>query len=513
MEEEKKAKAFGTTCLLLLALVIGLERWHTYTEPLERDITTYAVIGHELLSGRKLYSDLWDCKPPLLYLSFSAAEILAGYGPSEIFLLNILAGLLTLWGVYRAGNRIGGMKGGLWASLFWTVISGDLYLQANQPNIEVFLNASLTWAFVFWLETDGEKFEARKAVAVGLFLTAASFYKHVYLFASVLAGLLYLAFQWKEPAARKAAGSTLIWISGLLTAAWGLLTAYFFLTGRLRDFIGALVTYNFFNNHYGADRLSGFLGQFNHDLFGPDFLVFILPLFSLGLGGLLSRGAKNRHPWVLWLVFLLTSEAALFAPGLFHPHYYQLLLPWLAIGGGWGTVLLGERLPGKWKKASLFPGLLVLLAIVAHEAPFYLLPARTWSEKKYGEIFIQTAETAKTIDRILQPGESFYEWGNETGLYFLTQRSPPSGLFYAFPLMVPPLTGPLSSKTIEALEKNRPELFVFSQGYLPEGWERLALMVWLRRNYRFLPGMNREGMFLFFMLKGGSLEKRLEGKV
>src|SRR5690348_4523606 len=82
--------------LALLAALIVLERFHTYHEPLERDIATYAVTAHELLAGRNLYSDLWDHKPPAIYLTYAAAEISAGYGPFSIYLLNLLPALLTL---------------------------------------------------------------------------------------------------------------------------------------------------------------------------------------------------------------------------------------------------------------------------------------------------------------------------------------------------------------------------------------------------------------------------------
>ncbi len=496
-----------------MAVIICLERWHTYLEPLERDITTYAVIGHELLSGRKLYSDLWDCKPPVLYFSFSMAEVLAGYGPSEIYLLNILTGLLTLWGVYRAGCRIGGRAGGLWASLFWSVLSGDLYLQANQPNIEVFLNACLTWAFVFWLGVGEKKFDARKGAAVGFLLALASLYKHVFIFSDILMGLLYLGLQWKNHLARRAAYSMVLWIFGFLSATWVLLVGYFALTQRIKDFIGAIVIYNFFNNHFGVGRVSIFLEFFQHNQTGMEFPIFILPLLLLSLGGILFRDEKNIQPWLLWLVFLISSEAALFAPGLFLPHYYQLLLPWLVIGGGWSSARLGQVLSGRWKKTSLLPGILVLLILIFHEAPFYQWPAVTWSEKKYGDVFTQTVDLAKRVDQILEPGETFYEWGNETGLYFLTKRSPPCGLFYGFPLMISNLTDTLSLKTIEQLGKNKPELFIFYTGYLPEGWGRNPLMVWLREHYRLLPGEKKGGKFLFLMRKGGRLEKRLSDKI
>ena len=94
--------------LLGLAAVIVLERVRTYAEPLERDAAGYAVISHELVRGRTLYTDLWDRKPPLLYATFAAAERVVGYGPGEVFAVNVAAALVTLVGAYAAGAGGGG---------------------------------------------------------------------------------------------------------------------------------------------------------------------------------------------------------------------------------------------------------------------------------------------------------------------------------------------------------------------------------------------------------------------
>ena len=47
-----------------------------YNEPLERDLTTYAVIAHEMLEGKALYSELWDHKPPAIHVTYAAAELI-----------------------------------------------------------------------------------------------------------------------------------------------------------------------------------------------------------------------------------------------------------------------------------------------------------------------------------------------------------------------------------------------------------------------------------------------------
>ena len=105
--------------LLGLSAVIGLQRLYTWREPLERDLTLYAVIGHELLAGRSLYSDLCENKPPAIFVTYAAAEWLAGYGPTAIYLLGTIAAIITLLGVYWVGYSLSGSTGtGLWAALF-----------------------------------------------------------------------------------------------------------------------------------------------------------------------------------------------------------------------------------------------------------------------------------------------------------------------------------------------------------------------------------------------------------
>ncbi len=94
----------GVTLLALLLLAAGivLQRVHTYAEPPDRDLAVYAVIGHEMIRGRPLYADLYDNKPPLLHATFVMAERLVGYGPGEVFLINVAVTLPSCSG--RGGD-------------------------------------------------------------------------------------------------------------------------------------------------------------------------------------------------------------------------------------------------------------------------------------------------------------------------------------------------------------------------------------------------------------------------
>ena len=57
---------------------------------------------------------------------------------------------------------------------------------------------------------------------------------------------------------------------------------------------------------------------------------------------------------------------------------------------------------------------------------------------------MESYNLARNLDNVLKPGETFYEWGNETQLYYLTRRDPPSGVLTCDPLVQGPLAEGLS---------------------------------------------------------------------
>src|SRR5262245_3132435 len=123
----------------VLSAIIVLERLQTYSEPLDRDVGTYVVIAQAMRHGRELYTDLFDHRPPLVFILYAFAQMLVGDGAQSVFLLSVAAALLTALALYAAAGPRRPVA--LWAATFWALISADLPLQANQPNTEVFMNA------------------------------------------------------------------------------------------------------------------------------------------------------------------------------------------------------------------------------------------------------------------------------------------------------------------------------------------------------------------------------------
>ena len=157
-------------------------RFHTYDEPIQCDITLYSSYAHELLNGRFLYSDLWEQKPPAVFLTWALGEWVTGYGKGCVFFLNVLASILTLLGVYRAGTFLGGQKStGLFAAFLWVIISGDIGLEANQPNMEVFINAVIVWLFNLLLLETHQKLNPKLTSAIGSLAAILSLYKQYFI--------------------------------------------------------------------------------------------------------------------------------------------------------------------------------------------------------------------------------------------------------------------------------------------------------------------------------------------
>src|SRR5206468_2440641 len=133
-------------------------------------------------------------KPPAIYVTYAAAELLSGYGRDSIFLINIAAGVATLLGCYFAGSAgKGGPAGGIFAAVAWLIVSGDLPLQANQPNTELFLNAFLTTAFAIMVRRQNGAIGPRVAFLVGGLFAIASLYKQVVVTDAALLAIVYVA--------------------------------------------------------------------------------------------------------------------------------------------------------------------------------------------------------------------------------------------------------------------------------------------------------------------------------
>jgi 4-amino-4-deoxy-L-arabinose transferase-like glycosyltransferase len=496
-----KLKKFAPAAALLglCALIVSL-RAHTYDEPLERDITSYAVIAHEMLNGKNLYSDLWDHKPPAIHMTYAAAECIAGYGRGSIFLMNAVAAVATLIACYFAGAAGGrGPIAGLIAATFWTLASGDLAIEGNQPNTEVFLNTLLTTAFFIFARAETKRIGIRGAALLGVLFAIASFYKQIVV---LQAGFLCAAYFFCVAREfRKQALIDIAIVGAIGAAAWASLFGYLFAIGRGNAFVEAVFTYN---RWYSAHPPRALNELWNWPGLSPDALMVAFAIAALALVGLIV-GLKlcPRRGWLLLLAMAIATYITVQLPGWFFPHYYQLWLPPLVIGAAWGVELLRRTLPARFSWAGYAAAGVSCAVLVMMEAPCYLASAQSWSTQKYGGIFIESEQLAAKIDNLVPRDAGIYEWGNETGFYFNTHRDPPSGLIFAYPIQAGPLAPKLCWRLMHDLKSKTPELVVtanLTMSLTPDH----PVARWVEANYRLLWQTNS---FSVMVRKGSELDR------
>jgi hypothetical protein len=475
-----------------------LERLHTYAEPLDRDVGTYVVIAQAMRHGRELYTDLFDHRPPLVFILYALAQALVGTGAPSVFLLSIAAALATGLALYAAAGSEWPV--GLWAAAFWALICADLPLQANQPNTEVFMNAALAAAFALLLRV-GPQATDRRALAAGACLAVAALLKPIVLSTAACLALAHVVMP-PPGRSRRAALVQAVAMLAVTGAAIAALFAYFAAAGRWTDAVNALVVYN---QAYSGSILSNLYEGMRPARLYPSFFRHTLPLLLVAAPAAALALRRPSRRAVLLGAWLLGTAISVALPGKFYPHYYQLWLPPLCLAAAWSARALGPWLH-RGPQVGHALAAAVAVALVANQWPAFRKPPDEWSRAKYGDVFVRSRDLGTELAGMLAPGETLFQWGNEPELYVYTSRLPPTGMMWAQDVQYGPLRNAFRMRMLAQLSVADPDLIVASADQpLPMG----ALGRWFAERYRRHPFIRNRYGFKLWVRRGGPLERRI----
>lgn len=497
-----------TFFLLALTLFLILARIPSYAEPLEWDLGMYTVIARELLEGERLYADAWDMKPPAIFATFATMQFLTGDGFLPLYLLSMIAAIVTMFGVYHAAS-VAGKTAGLWAAAFWAAMCFDPWTGGDRPNTEVFINAALAWAFALWVRTsacDTDRSGWRRWVGIALLFALASAYKQVAVAPAACLAIAELLIPLAGESRRRVLGRVML-MAGVGLLSWGAIIAYFAMTGRGWLIWQTLVVYP---RAYSGSMIDNILRA---GTAGPAIwqsMAFMTPALVLTLfAALMGTRAAPRRGWLLLAALATGTFLAVALPGSFLSHYFQLWFVPLAIGAGWGAAALPRVRGLRSPRLATLATALALVVILYPQFEFLPLSARERGQRKYGTFFTWANDAARDADKLLLPGETFYTWSEETYVYAVARRRPPATALWREHAVNGPLAGWLTRRTLEDLQRDPPELFLHWGAPL---WpEDHPVVQWSLEHYAPLPGAGRRYFPMFFYVrKGGALEKRLE---
>ena len=455
--------------LLLGTLILGVRRL-AWGLPVSVDIASYAVGARELLQGRPLYADVWDMKPPGIFLLMAGWDFLAGMGEAQVWALGVLVALLTCAGVGLIAWRLGGRGAGIMAALLWASAGSLRSFNADQLLPDSLMLLGLVWCGAFLVDRRPWWAGVAGAVAVltkptALLLVVASW---------IVARLGRARLGWAGPeqgmergesrpggAGPGVAGQGLsrAWIEEGAAFCCGLslpamaVGAWLWSTGALGEAWYACVVYaGWFAGNPWANLVAGLAPA---KLAGPMPLLF---------GALLVLGWPEitRRPW--WWAVLGAAVAVTALPGKWWPHYYLPTLAALvilaALGAAWH----------RWRVLALAGMTCALL--IWQVADFGPMEERLVRHGRVREA------TCRELGRALA-GRSLWSWGDDQCLYFYAQARPPSGMTWGDHLTY---TRPdLRQRHIERIITSAPEVVVLNERF----WlaPPATVQEWLARDY------------------------------
>jgi hypothetical protein len=509
------------TCTLLAVCVLFIAgvKGQTYTGPIRGDQTTWAIVAHEMLNGRRLYSDLWDHKPPAIHLTYALGELLVGYGTHQVYLLYMVGSTLTLLGLYHAGSLLGGRRAGSGAAMMWALMAIFPHWEGFQPNAELFLNALTVWAYYFLcrLNSTGRWW---LACAFGALVGAASLYKQVVIAPAALMGCVYIWTSGRGIKDRLPAVRDMLVAAGVASSFWVACWAWFWSQGDAGDYYDAVFIYN---RHYTGNMLLH-LVQARHWRLRSYLLGVVIPCVLVPLAG----PRLGRAPAQAWL-FLAAYAVGCFiewaVPGRWTEYYLEVWMPVYALAGG--AVVAGltsgqiER-PRLWRWALLAMVFGPLAIHLVRPNQYRAAPWRAYEPGSDEYDFRYSArEAGLALKQLLLPGERMYALGTpgQSGpLYFYTRQSPQSGVYWDFPLRPgKPLAGKLEDRIVRDLDRDPPDLFVSSRtsclgdtNHDKEQWGT-RLRDWVFARYSPC-GLDVTKKYLLYARRGSAIERRLAGR-
>jgi hypothetical protein len=512
--------------LLCLFIVVGafVVRLTGIVEPLGPDQGVYATIGWGMQRGLALYRDLWEQKPPGIYLMYQLAFALFGTGVNAIFWIDYLAAALTTLVLFDLGRRVVSLRfGALTAAVFaiGTLPAarfpyGGFIERAISEDFIVLLVSAAAWATAMAIAPAERAWPTAWphawSVGAGLLLGLTTVFKPM---AAVYWLALVLWTWWVTDRTRawrfaidSAFGSL---VAPLLAIGW------MWSQGVLQDAWIALAEYNRAYLAIGGYSFAGIVNELAHEVWRRLVRDEMWALGALSAGVAFCawrwRGTKPGAAAALGIVWLGASLASILlnGPRMFHTYFLPPLVP-LSLLFAWlldQIIALprGRRAVG----AVLVLGFTAIM-LVRSGSVARAISVTTWdTERLRGHIdrqeFLQhfrsrytqsfsAADNAQLADYIRshsEPQDRIFIFGMSAGTYFLSGRLPASRFLWAYPAVSRMIDRPeFRVETLASdLARKAPRYIVFQRhnGDNLSGWRAedsfaAPPMVALLRGYR-----------------------------
>ncbi|HST30372.1 MAG TPA: glycosyltransferase family 39 protein [Chthoniobacterales bacterium] len=419
----------------LILLVVAM-RLPLLGIPFERDEGEYAYIGWRLGHNELPYRDWVDQKPPAIFWVYRTALSLPFDPVRAVHFAALLFAAASSCALFFLARRIMDPFWAFVAAALFSLLSADPFAQGTAANTEQFMLLPLILSQIAFFKSVEDVRNTIPTWLCGALIGTAIAFKQVAAVNWFLLVALYPIFARPEGRWRGMIRFIVQSLGGLLTV-FGLIALYFWIRGGLSSLVENVITHNL--EYIGAmtwsDRIDFCLGTLRA-LARSEAIVWILSAV-----GLIALVVAGRMKWLAFLAgWLIASAIGVSASGYFFPHYFQQLLPPLALVAIFGAQWVSEFRP--WRN-SWVPRAVISLFLIALPLrtlwPFWFSysPAEAVRKIYPGNFFAEMPQFAARLAELTSPDQRVFIFGAEPEVLFYARRISATRYIFLFPLYGP----------------------------------------------------------------------------
>jgi len=467
-----------STLVLLMAglLLTWILRMNFWGQPLQMDEGVYGYTAWRMLNGEVPYRDIFDHKPPGIYVIYSLAFFLFEPTALSIKAFATIYTMGTVLAIFSLGRKLAGRTAGLVAALLFGIFSSGPRIEGGGVNTEIFMVLPYTLAAYFLLKAV-DTGRRRDYLFTGLLTGLACTIKQVAAVNLLWVGTYLILQIWSQ---KKWATVARVSYDGCLTVIGAILPwlpyfIYFYLNDALSEFYFWQVSFNLdyvAKGHGSISNLPIFYHQ-TKDILKENGILWLLAMAAIYYQWRKSTvsNTKSRSPDQRWAKLFLLTTWPLFSllgvalGGRFFGHYYIQIIPSLAVLSGVGSIEIYRQVRDRGLEIvrtpiSLLLTLLLakaLLLFVITDIPFYV--SYNTDQISYHQyrtpLFSVTRFIGNYLGARTEPDELIYVWAVNPEINFYALRKTPSPfLVHRRENRVP------TEEVIQSLQKSPPKYIV-----------------------------------------------------
>jgi len=513
---------------VLLVAILGLTfvlRLNFWGQPFEMDEGAHAYMGWGILQGLVPYRDMYNGKPPGIYVLHTILFLLVKPTALNIKIFASFYTLATTLVVFYVTRKVAGQKAGIAAALLFGIFSPGPRIQGGGVNSEVFMILPYTLA-AYSLMRAVETSKPRQYLLFGLWTGLACSIKQVagvnlVWITCYLLFRIWRANEWQAVARTFKDGT---WVAVGVVASWLPFLIYFYSHEALGDFYfwQTSASFQYIAEGYRGGPNFSIIYYKLKDVFSENVLLWILALAGivyawrvLGQKGTL-RSNNGQEPWrpvalILLATWPLFSFIGIAAGGRFFAHYFIQIIPSLAILGGMGLAALVSQIhtqkidflrrPSSLILAGAIVGSLVLFLIT--DAPYYTnYNGIQISYHQYDTpLFSVTRFIGSYLGEHTKPEDLIYVWALNPEINFYALRKSPTP--YLMHVGLQNIPWDPYAEVLQCLHRTPPKYVVAMQpmsGF--PGLKNYLREFYVKESNPELDGLKRLRYFELYRLKG-----------